>query len=91
MYFVQEDLFHIGGDISGSPTGYIVHAFNPVSNSSFESTLDLISCGEGSGCQIEIPGFLCPEATTIAITIAAVNKLGVGPYSNPFTIGKTMH
>lgn len=88
--FIQEDLFHIGGDISGFPTSYTAHALasNFISSRSFDSTFDLTSCKEDKCCQIELPSsFYCPQSTVISVTISAANRLGEGPHSNPFMIG----
>ena len=88
--FMQEDHFYISGNISGSPTRYTAHTFNPVSGLSFNSTVGLSSCEEGSGCPVEVPHSVhCSQSTIINVTISAANKLGEGPRSSPFMIGKT--
>ena len=85
---LQEDLFTISGNISGSPTSYTTHVSNVVSGSSFDSSVGLSSCEEGSGCPIELSSSnYCPKFTVINVTISAVNKLGEGPHSDPLTIG----
>ena len=45
--------------------------------------------GNLSGCSVEVPH--CSQSTIIDVNISAANKLGEGPHSNPFTIGKVMH
>ena len=88
IQFIQEDLFYISGDISGSPTSYIAHASNLVTTTAFNSTVELSSCEEGSGCPIEITdSSYCPQSTIINVTISAANRLGEGPRSNPHLIG----
>ena len=86
IQFIQEDLFNINGGITGSPTSYTVHTLNLVSGTSFNSTVRLSSCEEGSGCPIELPN--CSQSAIINISVSAANILGEGPRSNPFMIGK---
>ena len=87
--FIQKEFFNISGNISGSPTSYIVHASNLVSDVSFQSSLfDWTSCEDDSGCPIKIPNSTyCPQSTIIGVSISTANKLGEGPRSNPFLIG----
>ena len=87
VLIIQEDLFYISGNISGFPTSYIAHA-SSINGASFNSTVDLFSCEEAGGCPIELPSTYCSQSTTINVTISAANKLGEGPPSNPFLIGK---
>ena len=87
---MQEDFFTINGNISGSPTSYTAHASDFISGISFNSTIDLSSCEEGSGCPIELSNSShCSQSTIINVTISATNKLGEGPgsHSHPFMIG----
>ena len=90
-------MFNISGNISGSPISYTVYGANPVSGASFNSTLDLSVTSntheelKSGGHLIELPtSFYCPQSTTINIIISAANKLGEGPPSNPFIIGKSL-
>jgi hypothetical protein len=82
---IQEDLFYIGGNISGFPTSYTAH----VGYSSFNSAVELPSCDED--CEYPLIQKLlisdCPQSTTINIAISAGNKLGEGPHSKAFMIG----
>ena len=88
IQFIQEDSFLISGGISGSPISYTAHAFNYQNNISFNSSVSLSSCEEGNECPIELPSSYCSQSTFIDVTISAGNKLGEGPRSNPFIIGK---
>ena len=55
---------------------------------SFNSTVSMASCEEGSECPVELPsGSYCPQSTAINVIISAANKLGEGPRSSPFMIG----
>jgi hypothetical protein len=79
-------LFFISGGIIGSPVIYTARTLNLISGISFNSAIGLSSCDEDSGCPLKLPN--CPQSTIINVTISAVNKLGEGPPSNPFMIGK---
>ena len=81
---IQEDLFNISGNISGSPISYTAYGS---SDTSFNSTVTMASCEESSGCPIGLPSSYCSQSTIINITISATNKLGEGPHSHPFIIG----
>ena len=87
---IQENLFYISGNVSGSPTSYSAHAFDPVSGVSINnSIIGLSPCKKGSGCPVEFPSsFGCSQSTVLNVTISAANKLGGGPRSNPVMIGK---
>ena len=91
IQFIQDDLFYIGGSVTGSPINYRAHTFNPVSGIYFNITVRSSSCVEGNGCPIELPATYCSQSTIFNITISAANKLGEGPHSNPFMIGKLVH
>ena len=84
---IQEDLFYISADISGSPTSYMAHTSNFVNGTSFNFTVSLSSREGGSGCPIELPSSYCSQSTTINVSVSAANKLGKGPPSDPFMIG----
>ena len=84
----QENDFYISGNISGSPTSYTAYGSRFFTGTSFNSTVNMASCEEGNGCPIELPSSYCPQSTTINVTISATNKLGEGPRSDPFMIGK---
>ena len=89
---MQDDFFNISGSISGIPTSYTTHISNPISGSSFNSTIELYqsSCEEASRCLIELPNSsYCSQSTIINVAISAANILGEGPPSN-FTIGKKL-
>ena len=88
LLHIQEDLFNISGSISGSPTSYNINASNIFSGTiTFNSTIDLSSCEEDIGCEVQLPSSYCTQSTTINVTISAANILGEGPPSNPFMIG----
>ena len=91
IQFLQDDLFYISDDITGSPAAYRAHILNLVNGTPFEATVGLSSCKEGSGCPIELPATYCSQSTTLNITISAANKLGEGPHSNLFMIGKLIY
>ncbi len=86
ILFIQDDLFNNSGNVSGSPTTYTIHVSNPVSGSSFDSTL---SCGDSSGCSIEIPSLFCSQSAIINVTIEGANKQGAGLHSFAI-IGKNL-
>ena len=89
LLHIQEDLFNISSSISGSPINYsIKYASNIFSSTvTFNSTVDLSSCKEDIGCEVQLPSSYCSQSTIINVTISATNILGEGPPSNPFTIG----
>ena len=86
--FIQEDHFYISGNISGSPISYTAYGSNFISGTSFNSTVSMASCEQAGECSIELPFTYCPRSTIVNVTISAANKLGEGPRSNPFMIGK---
>lgn len=47
----------------------------------------MASCEEAGGCSVEVPSFSCPQSA-LNVSISAANKLGEGPRSSPFMIGK---
>jgi hypothetical protein len=79
-------LFYISGNIPGFPTSYTAH----VGYSSFNSKVELPCCDEGCEYPLiqKLPISDRPQSTTINVAISADNKLGEGPLSNAFMIGK---
>ena len=79
--------YAIADGISGSVTTYVM---NITSNSEVLLSLSLIPmpcvnihCGEF----VSVP-FQCSSTTTVSVTLSAINRLGVGPTSDPLNIGK---
>ena len=84
---------NISGSVTGSPTSFTVYISNPVSGSSFNSTIELnqnqYSYEGTSSYLIELPNSsYCSQSTIINVVISA-DILGEGPTSNfNFTSGK---
>jgi hypothetical protein len=93
ILIIQDDQFYISTNISGSPISYTTYAFNIISGDSFNSTANLTSCEEASagGCVLLLSAYCSMQSANINVTISAANKLGEGPRSNPFIIGKRVY
>ena len=81
----MQDQLYISGNISGSPISYSAYGSNPFNGIFFNFTFDY---EEGSGYPIKLSPSYCSRSAIINITISAANKLGEGPRSSPFIIGK---
>ena len=82
IHAIQITSFFITDTISGSTTNYIIS----YSDSSVQNLTAYVD--DTYEYTIDVTSSVCSASSDVDVTVAAANRLGFGPSSEPITIGR---